>query len=84
VDPGEFLTLTLSGMLVNLAGIAVTVWLSHRSLKRNLDAKTRQQTSDIASLTSRQTGTIATLTDDQTEVLLRHRWWRRRSSRHAA
>lgn len=59
---GEILTLTISGLIVNLAGIAVTAWISHRRLRAHVDRKTSQQTEDIQGIT-----------DQQTEVLISHR-----------
>jgi hypothetical protein len=79
VNTGEFLALTLSGVIVNVAGIILTTWLSHRSLKRHLDTRTIQQTGDIRQLTDAQTGDIRQLTDAQTARLLKRRWWQRRA-----
>lgn len=76
MNTGEFLTLTFSGILVNLAGIAVTAWLSHRKLRAHLDRVTTGQTGDIRQLTDAQTANIRQLTDAQTAKLLRRRWWR--------
>lgn len=68
MNTGEFLALTLSGIIVNLSGIALTAWLSHRKLRAHLDR-----------VTVRQTGDIRQLTDDQTRILLApqpvRRWW---------
>jgi hypothetical protein len=76
---GEFLALTLSGLIVNLAGIGFTSWLSHRKLRARLDHVTAQQTKAIAGMTDSQTKSLVTVTDEQTRELLRHRWWRRRA-----
>lgn len=50
-----FWELTLSGIIVSWPGVLVTVWLSHRGLKRHLDRRTDQQTGDIRGLTDAQT-----------------------------
>jgi hypothetical protein len=64
----EFVTLTLSGVVVNLTGVAATAWFSHRKLRAHLDR-----------VTAGQTGDIRQLTDAQTATLLRRRWWQRRA-----
>jgi hypothetical protein len=72
VNFGEFLALTLSGLVVNIAGIALTSWFSHRRLREHLDRRTSQQTTDIEHLTAEQTVTIEHLTEAQTAELLGH------------
>jgi hypothetical protein len=79
VNTGEFLTLVLSGIVVNLTGVAVAAWFSHRRLRAHLDRVTAGQTREIATLTSQQTGVIEDMTDQQTAQLLKRRWWQRRA-----
>lgn len=70
---GEFLALTLSGLVVNVFGIVLTSWFSHRRLKEHLDRRTDRQTSDIEVLTAEQTAAIEHLTEAQTSELLGRR-----------
>jgi membrane protein implicated in regulation of membrane protease activity len=84
VNTGEFLALTFSGIIVNLAGIALTAWLGHRSLRRHVDQQTNRQTEQIVTITNQQTGVIEDLTRNQTRTLLGRKWRFRRSSRHDA
>jgi hypothetical protein len=65
---------TLSGIVVSLPGIIVTVWISNRSLRRSLK-------DHLSEVTGRQTSDIKGITDAQTAVLLsrRRRPWRRRA-----
>jgi hypothetical protein len=81
VDFGEFLALTVSGLIVQLAGVVLTVWLSHRKLKQNLDRRTTQQDGTIAALTVAQTEHFQQMTDQQTDTLLGRRWFRRSKKR---
>lgn len=58
---GQIVVLVVSGVIVNLVGIAVTTWISHRRLQAHVDRRTVQQTGDIQNIT-----------DQQTDVLIRH------------
>lgn len=79
MDGFTFWELTLSGIIVSWPGIAVSVWLGVRHVKRHVDRQTAEQTTQIVGLTRRQTGAIRDLTDDQTRLLVARRWWRRRA-----
>ena len=84
MDVGEFVALTLSGLVVNLAGIVAAAWFSHWKLKEHLDRRTDRQTTDIEVLTSEQTAAIEHLTAAQTEELLgRRKSWLRRKNKSA-
>jgi hypothetical protein len=52
---GEFWRLTLSGIIVSWPGIAVSVWLAYRGVKKHVSSVTRQQTTVIENLTDAQT-----------------------------
>ena len=73
MDLGEFVVLTLSGLVVNVAGIVITALVSHAKLKSHLDQRTDRQTTDIEVLTAEQTAAIEHLTEAQTAELLGRR-----------
>jgi hypothetical protein len=67
----------LSGVLVNVIGILLTAWFSHRKLREHIDRRTARQTTDIEVLTAEQTAALEHLTAAQTSTLLRRKWFRR-------
>lgn len=77
MDGFPFWELTLSGIIVSWPGIAVSVWLAVRHVKKHVNAATSAQTANIAVITSTQTADIQGMTDSQTRVLLTRRWWHR-------
>jgi hypothetical protein len=77
MDVPTFWELTLSGIIVSWPGIAVSVWLAVRHVKKHVDQRTASQTGDIRQMTDAQTASIETLTEVQTRKLLKRSWWRR-------
>jgi hypothetical protein len=70
---GSFWLSLLGGSMAPLPVFVLGLWFSHRSLRRQFEAKTDQQTEVIGALTAAQTAAIGTITAQQTEQL-RETW----------
>lgn len=63
---------TLSGLVVSLPTVIVTVWVSHRSLRSHIDKRTDAQTGDIKGITDAQTNIL--LSKRRAAMWRRWRW----------
>lgn len=67
---GSFWLSVLAEILASVPVFGAGLWVSHRALRRHVDAKTDQQTAVIEDLTGEQTTVIRGITDEQTAELL--------------